>query len=67
VQRIIQDWQPFRVFSIQFETGPVGELIENSLILCGAVNLVSRIKAIAKSLDLPLIVSDDFAHAYGER
>jgi adenylate cyclase len=31
-----------------------------------AVNLVSRIEAIAKSLDLPLIVSDDFASAYGE-
>jgi len=31
-----------------------------------AVNLVSRIETIAKSLDLPLIVSDDFAHAYGE-
>jgi adenylate cyclase len=31
-----------------------------------AVNLVSRIEAIAKSLDLPLIVSDDFARAYGE-
>jgi adenylate cyclase len=30
-----------------------------------AVNLVSRIEAIAKSLDLPLIVSDDFAGAYG--
>jgi adenylate cyclase len=30
-----------------------------------AVNLVSRIEAIAKSLDLPLIVSDDFANAYG--
>jgi adenylate cyclase len=30
-----------------------------------AVNLVSRIEAIAKSRDLPLIVSDDFAHAYG--
>jgi adenylate cyclase len=30
-----------------------------------AVNLVSRIEAIAKSLDLPLIVSDDFADAYG--
>ena len=30
-----------------------------------AVNLVSRIEAIAKSLDLPLIVSDDFAHACG--
>jgi adenylate cyclase len=30
-----------------------------------AVNLVSRIEAIAKSRDLPLIVSDDFARAYG--
>jgi adenylate cyclase len=30
-----------------------------------AVNLVSRIEAVAKSLDLPLIVSDDFAEAYG--
>jgi len=32
-----------------------------------AVNLVSRIEAIAKSLDLPLVVSDNFADAYGER
>jgi adenylate cyclase len=30
-----------------------------------AVNLVSRIEAIAKSFDLPLIVSDDFAQTYG--
>jgi adenylate cyclase len=30
-----------------------------------AVNLVSRIEAVAKSRDLPLIVSDDFAAAYG--
>jgi adenylate cyclase len=30
-----------------------------------AVNLVSRIEAVAKSLDLPLIVSDDFARVYG--
>jgi len=30
-----------------------------------AVNLVSRIEAIAKLLDLPLVVSDNFAHAYG--
>jgi adenylate cyclase len=29
------------------------------------VNLVSRIEAVAKSLDLPLIVSDDFARVYG--
>ena len=29
------------------------------------VNLVSRIEAVAKSLDLPLLVSDDFARAYG--
>jgi adenylate cyclase len=32
-----------------------------------AVNLVSRIEAVAKSLDLRLVVSDDFAEAYGER
>ena len=31
-----------------------------------AVNLVSRIEAVAKSLDLRLVVSDDFAEAYGE-
>ena len=30
-----------------------------------AVNLVSRIEAVAKSRDLPLIVSDDFAAAFG--
>jgi adenylate cyclase len=30
-----------------------------------AVNLVSRIEAVAKSLNLPIVVSDDFAHAYG--
>jgi adenylate cyclase len=30
-----------------------------------AVNLVSRIEAVAKSLDLRLVVSDDFAEAYG--
>jgi adenylate cyclase len=31
-----------------------------------AVNLVSRIEAVAKALDLPIVVSDDFARAYGE-
>ena len=30
-----------------------------------AVNLVSRIEAIAKTLDLPIVVSDEFAGAYG--
>jgi adenylate cyclase len=30
-----------------------------------AVNLVSRVEGIAKSLDLPLVVSDNFADAYG--
>jgi adenylate cyclase len=30
-----------------------------------AVNLVSRIEAVAKSLNLPIIVSDDFARVYG--
>jgi adenylate cyclase len=29
------------------------------------VNLVSRVEALGKSLDLPLIVSDDFARVYG--
>ena len=29
------------------------------------VNLVSRIEAVAKSLDLPLVVSDDFARVQG--
>jgi len=32
-----------------------------------AVNLVSRVEAVAKSLDLPIVVSDDFARAYGGR
>ncbi len=31
-----------------------------------AVNLVSRIEAVGKSLNLPIIVSDDFARAYAE-
>ena len=30
-----------------------------------AVNLVSRIEAVAKALNLPIVVSDDFARAYG--
>lgn len=30
-----------------------------------SVNLVSRIEAVAKSLDLPLVVSGDFARAHG--
>ena len=29
-----------------------------------AVNLVSRIEAVAKALDQPIVVSDDFARAY---
>jgi adenylate cyclase len=31
-----------------------------------AVNLVSRIEAVAKTLDQPIVVSDDFARAYGK-
>ena len=31
-----------------------------------AVNLVSRIESVAKALDVPIIVSDDFANAYGK-
>ena len=30
-----------------------------------AVNLVSRVEAVAKALDLPIVVSDDFARVYG--
>jgi len=30
-----------------------------------AVNLVSRIEGVAKALDQPIVVSDDFAQAYG--
>jgi hypothetical protein len=33
--------------------------------LLGSQHLAGRIEAIAKSLDLPLIASDDFAHAHG--
>jgi len=32
-----------------------------------AVNLLSRIEAVAKSLDLHLVVSDDFARISGEK
>jgi adenylate cyclase len=46
--------------------GNIGAANRLDFTLIGpAVNLVSRIEAIAKSLDLPLIVSDDFARAYG--
>jgi adenylate cyclase len=31
-----------------------------------AVNLVSRIEAVAKTLNLPIVVSDDFARLYGK-
>jgi adenylate cyclase len=31
-----------------------------------AVNLVSRIEAVAKALSLPIVVSDDFERAYGK-
>jgi adenylate cyclase len=31
-----------------------------------AVNLVSRVEAVAKTLNLPIVVSDDFARAYGK-
>jgi hypothetical protein len=30
-----------------------------------AVNLVSRVETVAKALDLPIVVSEAFAHAYG--
>jgi adenylate cyclase len=31
-----------------------------------AVNLVSRIEAVAKMLNLPIVVSDDFASTFGD-
>src|SRR6266542_619779 len=31
-----------------------------------AVNLVSRVEAVAKALELPIVVSDEFARAYGQ-
>jgi adenylate cyclase len=30
-----------------------------------AVNLVSRVEAVAKALNLPIVVSDEFARAHG--
>ena len=46
--------------------GNVGSVNRLDFTVIGpAVNLVSRIEAVAKSRDLPLIVSDDFANAYG--
>jgi len=46
--------------------GNIGSVDRVDFTVIGpAVNLVSRIEAIAKARDLPLIVSDDFARAYG--
>ena len=47
--------------------GNVGSVDRLDFTVIGpAVNLVSRIEAVAKSRDLPLIVSDDFAEVSGE-
>ena len=47
--------------------GNIGSMDRVDFTVIGpAVNLVSRIEAIAKSRDLPLIVSDDFARALTE-
>jgi adenylate cyclase len=47
--------------------GNVGSVDRLDFTVIGpAVNLTSRIEAIAKSRDLPLVVSDDFAEAYGK-
>jgi adenylate cyclase len=57
------------VIALHFGTviyGNVGAADRLDFTVIGpAVNLVSRIEAVAKSLDLPLIVSDDFARAHG--
>jgi adenylate cyclase len=46
--------------------GNIGSMDRVDFTVIGpAVNLVSRIEAVAKSRDLPLIVSDDFARAFG--
>ena len=46
--------------------GNIGSVDRVDFTVIGpAVNLVSRIEGVAKARDLPLIVSDDFASAYG--
>ncbi|MDE3177748.1 MAG: adenylate/guanylate cyclase domain-containing protein [Pseudomonadota bacterium] len=46
--------------------GNIGSVDRVDFTVIGpAVNLVSRIESVAKARDLPLIVSDDFACAYG--
>jgi adenylate cyclase len=35
------------------------------MVIGPAVNLVSRIDAVAKSLNVPLVVSDNFSDAHG--
>jgi len=38
----------------------------NFTVIGPAVNLVSRVEAVAKNLNLPIVVTDDFARAYGQ-
>jgi len=35
------------------------------MVIGPAVNLVSRVESVAKALDQPIVVSDEYAHAYG--
>lgn len=69
--RLSEDGQPPLeiVVALHYGTviyGNVGSADRLDFTVIGpAVNLVSRIEAVAKSLDLPVVVSDDFAGAYG--
>ena len=45
--------------------GNIGAAALDFTVIGPAVNLVSRVEAVAKALDLPIAVSEAFARAYG--